>query len=388
PSSITMTPGESDTLDHYWRYESTYGVSWSSSDTSVAKVDANGKITAVAPGEAVVTLKSKNSSINMKATCKVTVTGTGSGQVTRIAGATRYETALKLAEYEGYDSWRDSNGKFSAVVIACGSNYPDALGGSYLAVKSKAPIILTDSSRVDEAIDFLKDNLASGGTVYILGGTGALPSSLESGISNLGIGASPVRLGGKTRYDTSMMILEEAGVSDGQDILIATGKNYADSLSASSSGRPIMLVGDSLTQEQKTFLSNHPSSHVYLLGGSASVSKTVESQVKACCGGVSPSRLAGKSRYETSVAIAEEFFPSATQAVVSYARNFPDGLAAGPLANNIGAPVILTDSSNSSVASSYANSGSIGSGIVTGGASIIPDGAVYKIFNVKSITRI
>ncbi|MGI6218014.1 MAG: leucine-rich repeat protein, partial [Coriobacteriales bacterium] len=42
PSSITMTPGESDTLDHYWRYESTYGVSWSSSDTSVAKVDANG----------------------------------------------------------------------------------------------------------------------------------------------------------------------------------------------------------------------------------------------------------------------------------------------------------------------------------------------------------
>ncbi|MCQ2801860.1 MAG: Ig-like domain-containing protein, partial [Bacilli bacterium] len=46
-------------------------VTWSSSDTSVAKVDANGKVTAVAPGTATITVKTNDG--EKVATCTVTV---------------------------------------------------------------------------------------------------------------------------------------------------------------------------------------------------------------------------------------------------------------------------------------------------------------------------
>lgn len=46
-------------------------VTWSSSDTSIAKVDSNGKITAVAAGTATITVTTADG--NKKATCTVTV---------------------------------------------------------------------------------------------------------------------------------------------------------------------------------------------------------------------------------------------------------------------------------------------------------------------------
>ena len=50
-------------------------VSWSSSNTSVAKVDANGKVTAVAAGTATITVKTADG--NKIATCIITVANSG-----------------------------------------------------------------------------------------------------------------------------------------------------------------------------------------------------------------------------------------------------------------------------------------------------------------------
>jgi uncharacterized protein YjdB len=53
------------------------GVTWSSSNTKVATVDSNGKITAVGAGTATITAKTKNANYygkTLTATCKVTVT--------------------------------------------------------------------------------------------------------------------------------------------------------------------------------------------------------------------------------------------------------------------------------------------------------------------------
>ena len=47
------------------------GVSWTSSDASIAKVDANGKVTAVAPGTATITVKTNDG--EKVATCTITV---------------------------------------------------------------------------------------------------------------------------------------------------------------------------------------------------------------------------------------------------------------------------------------------------------------------------
>lgn len=69
-SELTLTAGDSDTLTATVTPEgSTDTVVWSSSKTDVATVDATGKVTAVAPGEAIITAKAGAKT----ATCTVKV---------------------------------------------------------------------------------------------------------------------------------------------------------------------------------------------------------------------------------------------------------------------------------------------------------------------------
>lgn len=69
-SELTLTAGDSDTLTATVTPEgSTDTVVWSSSKTDVATVDATGKVTAVAPGEAIITAKAGEKT----ATCTVKV---------------------------------------------------------------------------------------------------------------------------------------------------------------------------------------------------------------------------------------------------------------------------------------------------------------------------
>ena len=68
-------------------------ITWSSSKTSVAKVDSNGKVTAVGQGEAVITAKTNN---NKTATCTVTVEkATTNVEVTKV---TLNPTSAKVAK--------------------------------------------------------------------------------------------------------------------------------------------------------------------------------------------------------------------------------------------------------------------------------------------------
>ncbi|MCK0111737.1 cell wall-binding repeat-containing protein [Ornithinimicrobium sp. F0845] len=53
-------------------------------------------------------------------------------------------------------------------------------------------------------------------------------------------------------------------------------------------------------------------------------------------------RLAGSDRYATAAAISREFFdPGVPVALVATGANFPDGLAAGPAADQLGGPVLF-----------------------------------------------
>lgn len=102
--------------------------------------------------------------------------------VSRISGATRYETAFETA-----DRFKAEAGieKFQAVVVATGKNFADALSGSYLAYVKEAPILLTNGKNAEEVKDYIKANLKSGGTVYLLGGTAAVPDTMESGLRDI-----------------------------------------------------------------------------------------------------------------------------------------------------------------------------------------------------------
>ena len=292
--------------------------------------------------------------------------------VFRIYGSTRYETSYEIA-----NSLKDELevNKFDTVIVANGKNFPDALAGSYLAKVKDAPILMASEKTKDSLQKYIKNNLKSGGIIYVLGGVGAVPESVLKGLSGYKI----KRLSGSNRYETNLLILEEAGIEN-QEILVCTGKTFADSLSASATGKPILLLNNKeLTIDQKKFLEENAGSQFYIIGGESAVSKSMESAIKKYG---SVKRLSGASRYETSVKVAREFFENPDTVVCASAKNFPDGLCGGPLAMSMDAPLILTATDKEVKAAEYILGENISTGIVLGGSSLISDNAVRIIFDL------
>ena len=302
--------------------------------------------------------------------------GFGEEPVYRVFGESRYETSYKTADVLKEQLGVD---KFDTAIVAYGKNFPDALAGSYLAGKTNAPILMINEKYSDELTAYVKSNVKKGGTIYVLGGEGAIPDSQLTGLT----GYEVCRLAGDTRYDTNLEILEEAGVKN-EDILVCTGKTFADSLSASATGKPILLVNNkTLTDSQKEFLSKHRGSQFYVIGGDGAVSEQMADEIRAY-GNVE--RIYGSSRYETSVKLAEKFFRDAEVSVLASAKNFPDGLCGGPLAMSKNAPLILTATGKEAAAVEYMNKNNIGIGAVLGGDGLISDEAVEAIYGVPSIS--
>ncbi|MBQ1476523.1 MAG: cell wall-binding repeat-containing protein [Erysipelotrichaceae bacterium] len=379
-TSLTLTEGESAVLKATVLPENAAdkSVTWSSSDPSTVKVDASGNITALKEGSTVITVTTNDG--GKKASCNVTVTKKTPDTVfdlTRLSGKDRYLTSLKAA-----DELKSVLGvdKFDAVILATGKNFADALGGGYLAAKKSAPILLTSDTKYKDINAYINENLKDGGTVYVLGGTGAVSDTALEGLK-----VTPKRLSGKTRYDTNLAILNEAGVS-AEDILICSGDNFADALAASASGRPMLLVNtkkDTLTDSQKDFLSSHSSNAFYILGGTGAVSQTLEDQVAVYH---TPERVKGSSRYQTSVEIAKKFFSSPEKALIAYSDDYPDGLCAGPLGYALKSPILLTKPGKESSLKDYCSSYSITNGYIIGGEARIPDDSARDIFSAPADT--
>ena len=291
--------------------------------------------------------------------------------IERIFGQTRYETSYRIAEKLKLELDVE---KFETVIVANGKNFPDALAGSYLANVKNAPILMASEKTTAALQEFIRENLQDGGMIYVLGGTGAVPASVLEGMEN---DYQVNRLAGETRYETNMLILEEAGVTD-EEILVCTGKGFADSLSASATGRPILLVNNKeLTEEQKAFLEAHTGNQYYIIGGDGAVNEDMEAAVEAY-GPVK--RIYGENRQETSAEVAKEFFEQPEAVVLAYAKNFPDGLCGGPLAKVLNAPLILTTTEKTDTAEKYVSTYEFNKGKVLGGESLISNGAVNVIF--------
>ena len=292
---------------------------------------------------------------------------------TRFAGADRYATSLAIA-----DALKSTKGisRFDNIVVAYGMNYQDALTGGYLAKVKNAPILLVDKHKEAEIGNYISNNLASGGTVYLLGGTGAVSENFENRISGIA-GTNVVRLGGIDRYDTNLKILAEAGADTGK-LLICTGKGYADSLSASAAGIPVMLVGDAITEEQAAYIESLGEISIYVIGGTGAVSDAVFIQLASY--GMPLERIGGTDRYNTSRLVAERFCSAGSgKAVLASGGNFPDGLSGGPLAMAMEAPLLLASTYDASQAGTVVSRLGANNIYVLGGHSLISNGAVNRI---------
>lgn len=247
----------------------------------------------------------------------------------RLAGSDRYETAYAVAEQMKLNK---DESKFKNVVVASGDNYPDALSGNYLAFTKNAPMLLTNQYEVDNTAEYIKNSIEPNGTVYILGQTSAVPASLEQKLRGINI----KRIGGSDRFETNLLILKEARVH-GEELIVCSGLNFPDAVSASAANRPILLADDKLSVSQKNYLSTIDPLKVYFIGGDKAVPKAVRDEFTG-----NTVRLAGSDRFETSRLIAENLFPSHQDRVIlASGLNFPDALVGGAFNQDTRVPVLL-----------------------------------------------
>lgn len=316
--------------------------------------------------------------------CGETQTQTLAKTSIRLSGNNRYDTAFEIAK----QLKAENGGKnFERIVIACGTSFPDALSASYLAKVANAPILIHGKAVEAQLIDFIKKNSSSSVKIYIIGGSGAIDESFEKKLKNTFKAKDQIkRLWGQNRFTTNYEVLKEASKFEktSSGILVASGMNYADALSASAVGLPILLVaGSKLTDEQKAYLGSHKNKAVTIIGGNGAVSEDIQKQLRSYTSKID--RLSGKNRYETSYLVANKFFSKPDTIVLTYALNFPDGLCGGPLAIRYGAPLLLVANTSTELANKYAaapcgnEKNMVTSTVTLGGTALISDDALKLI---------
>ena len=310
----------------------------------------------------------------------VDVSADTSDNVFRAGGKDRYETSEKAADYL-YKAY----GRFQNVIVAQGEDFPDALSAGLLAKTKKAPILLTSPAKYDSTIDYIKSHSVAKAKVFILGSEAVVGFDFAKALESLGYQVE--RLGGRTRYETNLEVLEASNVKGGS-LLLADAESFADSLSASSTGKPIMLVGTRLRDDQVKWIKDKGIKDFYILGGPSAVNTIVEAQLNAMG---SVKRLGGKNRYETSTLISQEFFKNPSTVVLVGGHDFPDGLSGGPLAAKYNAPIVLVNQYNWNYAQDYIQSKKVTKTYVMGSEAVVPeqivDAALEKYSAIPTVIK-
>jgi len=176
----------------------------------------------------------------------------------------------------------------------------------------------------------------------VLGGPAAVSEAVEAQLAAI---APTERLGGVDRLETAARISAARFASGVEEVAIATAGSFPDDLSGgpavARARGPLLLVGSNdLAGVVVAELRRLQPRRITVLGGATAVSAGVEAQLRGVAReGVR--RLSGGDRIATAAAVAEAFFDTAAEVFVATAADFPDALAAGPLAAQREAPVLL-----------------------------------------------
>ncbi|MBK9180752.1 MAG: cell wall-binding repeat-containing protein [Acidimicrobiales bacterium] len=165
------------------------------------------------------------------------------------------------------------------------------------------------------------------------------------------------QIGGTDRAATAILVSRDAFPASGSAgaVVIATGLDFPDALAGTPLAKvldgPVLLSTvqadravkasslspDTLAELQRVLPAG---GSVYVLGGPAAVSASVDGQLQGL--GYVVSRLAGPTRYDTAVAIANAL-GNPTNVILATGTDFPDALSGGAAAAKIGGAVLLTD---------------------------------------------
>ncbi|MGV8982435.1 cell wall-binding repeat-containing protein [Clostridium sp.] len=271
---------------------------------------------------------------------------------TKLMGSNRYKTAIEVSK----SGWVTSN----VAVIANGYAFADALVAAPLAASYDAPILLTETSKLqaDTKAELLRLGTK---TVYVVGGTGVVSDAAIAEMSNAGINV--IRVSGVNRYETSVEVAKYLAKQQKiTNVYVSNGYAPADALTIASKAAidksPIILVDQkSVSKEVSDWLTSQNLKSAYVIGGVGVVSASVMDALnKLTSEDITANRLGGANRYETNALVVGKFFnKEQTNIYVTESIKLVDALVIAPLAAKTGSPVLITTESLASTQKTVAD---------------------------------
>lgn len=171
-------------------------------------------------------------------------------------------------------------------------------------------------------------------------------------------GVSVSRVGEADRYATAAKVAT-TNWSNPEDVILVCGEGYADAVSASVLSKQldapiIMTSSGSLNESAKSALDTLKPKNVYVIGGYASISKSIRTYLTNAKYNVI--ELSGKSRYETNVAVANELVKLGVKAdnvMLVSGEGFSDALSVAPIAAAKGEILLLGTNSDNDMKSVF-----------------------------------
>ena len=196
------------------------------------------------------------------------------GNVTRVGGDDRYETAVAVAA--GIPKG------VATIYVASGADFPDALSAAAVAAARDEPVLLTKPGDLPDVTAAAISELAPT-SVVILGGTGAVSTTVENQLRALGVGTVS-RIEGSDRYATAAKVA--AQLPGATSAYVASGAAFPDALAgaalAGHVGAPVLLTRPtSLPDATAAALRTQQPTAITVLGGTGVVSSSVASALGA-----------------------------------------------------------------------------------------------------------
>ena len=168
-------------------------------------------------------------------------------KVKRLAGASRYETSLKIAE--------ELNSTSKTSFVVGGNGEVDAMSIAAYAAQTKSPIIVTNKDVVSEETT----KVLEGKQIEIIGGTSSVSAEVEAELAKIDMDKKVVRLAGTDRKGTNAKVINRY-YGNAKEVFVAkdghgTGVSHLiDALTAAplagSKDAPIILATNSVSTEQ------------------------------------------------------------------------------------------------------------------------------------------
>jgi putative cell wall-binding protein/murein DD-endopeptidase MepM/ murein hydrolase activator NlpD len=193
-----------------------------------------------------------------------------SANVSRLAGATRYETAVAVSQ-EAFAPGVDT------VFVVTGASFPDALVAAPAAVVVGGPVLLVGRTTIPAAVVAELQRL-SPERIIVVGGTSAVSSSVFSTLSSYA--DSIVRLSGANRYATAAMVSQFAFPDGAATAYFAVGDRFPDALAGGAATAfnpgPLLLVEqDAIPLVIAAEVRRLDPDTIVVFGGPAAVSESV-----------------------------------------------------------------------------------------------------------------